>query len=149
MENSVKIFTDKKLLKPAEAAELYREMGWGTEKDYTAEKMKRSLANCDIVVFARNGDGDLVGLARALTDFAIDTRILDMVIDPDYQRHGLGKKMMRAIERLARGTNIYCETEPKNFGFVDSCGYVKRKKLTVFVKKKWPTAHDLRRKTSD
>ncbi len=129
------LFSDSKKISAREATDLYIELGWGTPRDYTTARMKKSLANCDIVVFARNSEGDLIGIARALSDFAIDTKILDMIIDPDYQRLGIGKKMMREIERLAKGTAIYCETEPKNFRFVDSCGYEKRKRLTVFVKK--------------
>jgi GNAT superfamily N-acetyltransferase len=96
--------------------------------------MKRSLANRDIVVFARNGAGELIGIARALTDYAIDTKILDMIIAPEYQKQGIGRVMMKEIERLAKGTAIYCETERKNFGFIEKCGYKKRIGLTVFVK---------------
>jgi ribosomal protein S18 acetylase RimI-like enzyme len=128
------ISRQKKSVGPAEAAELYVSLGWGTSKKYSTSRMKRSLANCDIVVSARNENGELVGLVRALSDFAIDTKILDMVIDPDYQRQGLGKKMMRAIDALARGTTVYCETEPKNFGFAAACGYGRRKGLAVFRK---------------
>lgn len=125
---------NKKLLDPAEAAALYIELGWGTAKEYSLARMKKSLAYCDIVVFARNDDGELIGIARALSDFAIETKILDMIITPEYQRQGIGQKMMREIERRARGTNIYFETEKKNFGFAEKCGYEKRPGLTVFVK---------------
>src|SRR5580700_4829500 len=136
MSSAIKISSDKKFLRPAEAAALYIELGWGTAKTYSAERMKRSLSNCDIVVFARNDAGELIGIARALSDFAIETKILDMIIAPEYQRQGLGAKMMREIERLARGTNIYCETESKNFGFVAKLGFTRRKGLAVFVKKR-------------
>lgn len=132
----ISISSDKTLLNATEAAALYVELGWGTAKEYSVARMKRSLANCDIVVFARNGAGDLVGIARALSDFAIETKILDMIIAPEYQRQGLGRRMMKEIASLAKGTNIYCETEKKNFGFIEKCGYEKRKGLTVFVKKR-------------
>jgi len=135
MNSEIKISSDKRLLRPAEVAALYIELGWGTARKYSTARMKRSLANCDIVVFARNDAGELVGIARALSDFAIETKILDMIIVPEYQRQGIGQKMMKEIEKLARGTNIYCETENKNFAFITKCGYKKRKGLTVFVKK--------------
>jgi GNAT superfamily N-acetyltransferase len=131
----MKISSNKKLLKPAEAAALYIELGWGTAATYSVARMRRSLANCDIVVFARNDAGELVGIARALSDFAIETKILDMIIAPEYQRQGVGTGLMREVERLARGTNIYCETEHKNFGFVAKCGFTRRKGLVVFVKR--------------
>jgi GNAT superfamily N-acetyltransferase len=135
MDRSIKISSHKKFIHPAEAAALYIELGWGTAKTYSAARMRLSLANCDIVVAARNGAGDLIGIARALSDFAIETKILDMIIVPEYQRQGVGRAMMREIERCTRGTNIYCETEQKNFGFVEKLGYKRRKGLTVFVKR--------------
>ena len=136
MKDNIVISSNKNLLTPAEAAALYIELGWGTARTYTTARMKKSLANCDVVVAARNEAGELVGIARALSDFAIETKILDMIIAPEYQRQGIGAKMMREIERLARGTNIYFETEPKNFGFAEKCGYERRKGLVVFIKKR-------------
>ncbi len=133
---NIKISSSKNFITPAEASALYIELGWGTAKAYTTARMRRSLANCGIVVGARNEAGELVGIARALSDFAIETKILDMIIAPEYQRQGIGAKIMREIERRARGTAIYFETEPKNFGFAAKCGYRRRKGLAVFVKKR-------------
>ena len=135
MKGRITISADKKSVTPAEAAALYLELGWGTAQKYSAARMRRSLANCDIVVSARNEAGELIGIARALTDRVIDTKILDMIVAPEYQRQGIGIAMMRKTESLTRGTTVYFETEPKNFGFARKCGYRKRKGLTVFVKK--------------
>src|ERR1700685_786863 len=135
MDRDIRISIDKKSVTPAEAAALYIELGWGTKKEYSMARMKRSLAHCDIVVSARNGAGELVGIGRALSDFAIDTKILDLIIAPEYQRQGLGQKMMKKIEACAKGTSIYFETERKNFAFAKKCGYEKRGGLTVFRKK--------------
>lgn len=132
---AITISIEKKSVNPAEAAALYIELGWGTAKHYSAARMRRSLANCDIVVSAHNDAGELIGIGRALSDFSIDTKILDLVIAPEYQRQGVGLRMMRAIEARAKGTAIYFETEPKNFDFAERCGYGKRKGLTVFTKK--------------
>ncbi len=135
MDKNIVISTEKKSVKPVEAAALYIELGWGTAKEYSTARMKRSLANCDIVVSACNDDGELIGIGRALSDFAIDTKILDMVIAPEYQRQGLGQAMMKRIATVAKGTSIYFETERKNFAFAAKCGYAKRPGLTVFRKK--------------
>jgi GNAT superfamily N-acetyltransferase len=134
-DKAIVISADKKKLNPAEVAALYIELGWGDAKRYSAARMARSIKNCGIVVFARNEGGELVGIARALSDFAIETKILDMIIAPEYQRQGIGLRIMRKIESLARGTAIYFETEPKNVGFAKKCGYAKRNRLAVFVKK--------------
>ena len=135
MEKGITLSLDKNSVTPVEAAALYRELGWGTAKEYSMARMKHSLMHCDIVVSARNGAGELVGIGRALSDFAIDTKILDLIIAPEYQRQGLGRAMMRKIAAAARGTSIYFETERKNFAFAAKCGYTKRTGLTVFRKK--------------
>ena len=135
MPSDIIISTEKNSVNPADAAALYIELGWGTAKEYSTARMRRSLAHCDIVVSARNGAGELVGIGRALSDFAIDTKILDLVIAPEYQGQGLGRAMMKKIAAAARGTSIYFETERKNFAFAAKCGYTKRSGLTVFRKK--------------
>jgi ribosomal protein S18 acetylase RimI-like enzyme len=134
-KKDISISTNKKSVRPEETAALYLELGWGTAKQYSVARMRRSLANCDIVVSARNEAGELVGIGRALSDFSIDTKILDLIIAPEYQRQGLGLKMMKKIAEQAKGTTIYFETEPKHFGFAAKAGYAKRKGLTVFKKK--------------
>jgi GNAT superfamily N-acetyltransferase len=131
-KDAIVISTDRRLLDPADAAALYIELGWGTAKRYSTERMRQSLANCDIVIFALNDAGELVGLLRALTDRALETKILDMVIAPEYQRQGIGQRIMKKLAAEARGTSIYLETERKNFAFTEKCGYKKRKGLTVF-----------------
>ena len=123
---------------PKEAAALYVELGWGTAARYSAARMRRALAHCDIVVSAHNGAGELVGLLRALTDSAIDTKVLDLVVAPEYQRQGIGIRMMDRLARhpAVKGTTIYFETERKNFGFAAKCGYARRDGLTVFSARK-------------
>jgi GNAT superfamily N-acetyltransferase len=135
MEKGIVVSLEKSSVNPAEAAALYIELGWGTAKEYSIARMRRSLAHCDIVVSARNSAGELVGIGRALSDFAIDTKILDLIITPEYQRHGLGQAMMEKIAARAKGTSIYFETERKHFAFAAKCGYAKRGGLTVFRKK--------------
>jgi GNAT superfamily N-acetyltransferase len=134
-EIRVAIFADKSCVTPAEVAALYIELGWGTDKEYSVARMKRSIEGCDLVVSARNDGGELIGISRILSDFVTTTKILDMVIVPEYQHQGIGKRMMQKIDSLVKGTDIYGETERKNFSFLEGCGYDKRKGLMVFVKR--------------
>jgi predicted N-acetyltransferase YhbS len=63
----------------------------------TIEKM---LANADIVITARDG-GKLVGVARAITDFAYCTYLSDLAVDQAYQRQGLGRELIRRTHEAA------------------------------------------------
>lgn len=134
-DSGVVISADKSSVMPTAAAALYIELGWGTKKEYSTARMRRSLAKCDIVISARNDAGELIGIARALSDFATTTKILDVLIVPEYQGQGIGVRIMEKIASLAKGTDVYGETERKNFNFLLGCGFKKRKGLAVFVKR--------------
>ena len=51
------------------------------------------LKNADIIVTARV-DGALIGVSRALTDFAYCTYLSDLAVDAKHQRQGIGKQLI-------------------------------------------------------
>ena len=53
-------------------------------------RLEVMLKNADIIVTARCGDL-LVGVARAITDFAFCCYLSDLAVDETYQRQGIGK----------------------------------------------------------
>lgn len=54
------------------------------------------LRGADVIVTARlKGDGKLVGVSRAITDFAYCTYLSDLAVDAHYQRLGIGKELLR------------------------------------------------------
>ena len=63
----------------------------------TIEKM---LANADVILTARDG-GKLVGVARAISDFAYCTYLSDLAVDQAYQRQGLGRELIRRTHEAA------------------------------------------------
>lgn len=59
------------------------------------------LKHANLVVTARQ-NGLLVGVARALTDFAFCTYLSDLAVDQDFQSKGIGKELIRQV-MLATG----------------------------------------------
>ncbi len=59
------------------------------------------LKNADIIVTARTDSGCLVGVSRAITDFAYCTYLSDLAVDREFQGHGIGKKLIRKTHELA------------------------------------------------
>src|SRR5438045_3892697 len=64
-------------------------------------RIQRMLAHANLIVTARDG-GTLVGVARALSDFAYCCYLSDLAVDRAYQRQGIGKRLI-AETRLAAG----------------------------------------------
>ena len=65
------------------------------------ERLERMLRNADVIVTARDGE-KLVGVSRAITDFAFCCYLSDLAVDLEYQRKGIGKRLI-AETRTAAG----------------------------------------------
>jgi GNAT superfamily N-acetyltransferase len=65
------------------------------------ERLERMLRNADVIVTARDG-AKLVGVSRAITDFAFCTYLSDLAVDLAYQHQGIGKRLI-AETRAAAG----------------------------------------------
>jgi predicted N-acetyltransferase YhbS len=62
------------------------------------------IANADVMITARNDDGLLVGISRALTDFCYATYLSDLAVDQAYQRQGIGRELIRRTHEAAGAT---------------------------------------------
>jgi len=58
------------------------------------------LRNADVIVTARKSE-TLIGVARALTDFANCTYLADLAVDVEFQRQGIGKELLGRIHETA------------------------------------------------
>ena len=59
------------------------------------------LANADIIATARNPEGLLVGVARAISDFSYCTYLSDLAVDVAFQRRGIGRELIRRTHAAA------------------------------------------------
>jgi len=56
-------------------------------------RLEKMLRQADVIVTARDG-GKLVGISRAITDFAYCCYLSDLAVDAAYQRQGIGKRLI-------------------------------------------------------
>lgn len=62
------------------------------------ERLERMLRHADIIVTARDGER-LVGISRAITDFAYCCYLSDLAVDVAYQHQGIGKRLIEETRR--------------------------------------------------
>ena len=62
--------------------------------------IRKMLDNADLIVTARI-EKLLVGVSRALTDFAFCTYLSDLAVDVSHQRTGIGKELVRRTHEAA------------------------------------------------
>ncbi len=64
------------------------------------ETIRAMLEHADVMVTARCGDL-LVGVSRAITDFAYCTYLSDLAVDVKFQKRGIGKELIRRTHEAA------------------------------------------------
>jgi ribosomal protein S18 acetylase RimI-like enzyme len=73
----------------------------------------------------------LVGSVRILTDGYFFATVPEILVDPEYQRRGIGQRLMElALERAPRGKLAF-GAQPQSVAFFDRIGC--ERKLTSFV----------------
>ena len=88
------------------------------------EKLRRAFENTHTVVFAYDGE-KLVGMGRAISDGEYYSGVFDVVVLPEYQGQGIGKKMINVIhDRIPEETTILFTTIGKE-PFYEKFGYKK------------------------
>ena len=107
-----------------ELAALYDAVGWAAyTKDL--ETLDRAMRGSTRVVAGRR-DGRLVGLARIQSDGATIAYLQDVVVHPDEQRGGLGKRLVEeafAPFASVRQKVLLTDDEPGQRAFYESLGF--------------------------
>ena len=91
--------------------ELFR-LGAFWAKDRKIEDLEIAIANSEPVISAWDGK-QLIGFARATSDGIYRATIWDVVIHPDYQGAGLGRKLVQTVlshPRMNRVERVYLMT---------------------------------------
>lgn len=66
-------------------------------------RIPKLLENASVSLAARNEEGRLVGVLLGLTDFAYWLYVTDLGVDRDYERQGIGRRLMKEALDLAGG----------------------------------------------
>lgn len=87
----------------AELLHLYGAVGWSA---YTRDpdRLAAAVAGSHLVLCARDPSGTLVGLARTVSDGAVICYLQDVLVDPAWQRRGVGRRLIDAA--LERHRNV-------------------------------------------
>lgn len=71
------------------------------------------LRNADVIATARS-EGTLVGVSRAITDFAYCTYLADLAVDEAFQKQGIGRELIRRTHEAAGlNTTLILLSAPK------------------------------------
>ena len=108
----------------AEVLSLYRGVGWTVYADNPA-MVKAAFAGSLLVLGAFVQD-ELIGLIRSVGDGASILYIQDILVAPEHQRKGVGRRLLQAM--LAQYPSIYqtvlmTDNIPERAAFYRACGF--------------------------
>jgi GNAT superfamily N-acetyltransferase len=66
---------------------------------HDAERIRRMFEGSNVVISAYDG-ARLVGLLRGWTDFAFDGYVCDLAIHPEFQKSGVGRRLLELAQGL-------------------------------------------------
>lgn len=92
------------------------------------ERIPVLLASASVSLAARNEDGLLVGVLLGLTDFAYWLFVTDLGVDRDYERQGIGRRLMKEAHEAAGGERdiaVYLVANENAIPFYEKLGMEK------------------------
>jgi ribosomal protein S18 acetylase RimI-like enzyme len=118
MEVKIEINGD---ISKVEVVSLYRANVWSSAQK--PDQLLAALRQSETLVTARV-DGKLVGIGNAISDGHLVVYYPHMLVDPNYQGQGIGRKMMVSMMNIYKGFHQQMLTSDKNaIGFYQALGF--------------------------
>lgn len=104
--------------------DLYRSSGINRPITDT-ERIAKMYRNSNLVVSAWI-NGELVGIARSLTDFCYSCYLSDLAVNKEYQHQGIGKKLIELTqEKISPESMLLLLSAPAAMGYYPKIGLQK------------------------
>jgi predicted N-acetyltransferase YhbS len=87
-------------------------------------RIKMMCENANLIVTARM-DGKLIGVARSITDFTYCTYLSDLAVDKDYQKNGIGKRLIEETKKQAPQAKLILLSAPAAIDYYPKIGMKK------------------------
>ena len=111
--------------------DLYNSVGWVAYTD-NPDNLKKAFDNSSYINLAFI-DSKLVGVIRTLSDSVSIHYIQDIIVHLDYQRHGIGRKLLDCALSFYKDVRIHAlltDNEERQKRFYESTGFRNPKNLT-------------------
>jgi GNAT superfamily N-acetyltransferase len=114
-------FRESKDVSKSDVLDLYRANSWSSANK--PDQLHPALLNSHSLVTAWDGDR-LVGLANAISDGFLVVYYPHVVVHPNYQRNGIGRRMMARLMKRYKGFHQHSVLADVNaVAFYESCGF--------------------------
>lgn len=88
------------------------------------ERIGEMIKNADLLITAHH-QGNLVGIARSISDRVYCTYLSDLAVDRDFQRMGIGKELIRQTKIATPQAKLILLSAPKSVDYYPKIGMQK------------------------
>lgn len=115
----------------AEVVKVYRSSGLGERRPIAdAQRIAAMVENANLVVTCRI-DGELVGIARCISDFSYVTYLSDIAVSGPHQRSGIGRALIDATRKEAPEAKIVLLSAPAATNYYPHIGFTQHSSAWV------------------
>ncbi len=116
------------------------DLGSQYPKERFRERIEKLVRNVSVSLAARNEEGLLVGVLFGLSDLAYWLYVTDLGIDRDYERRGIGRRLMRQALAAAGGEKdiaVYLVANEKAVPFYEKLGMKRADDVMKYSHVEW------------
>ena len=116
------------------------DLGSQYPKERFYERVEKLVKNVSISLVARNEKGLIVGVLFGLTDFCYWLYITDLGVDRNYERQGIGSRLMKKAHEIAGGEKdiaVYLIANDNAIPFYEKLGMKKADEVMKFNHIEW------------
>ena len=110
---------------PKQFADILNRSGLGARRPVDdLDRLERMLSGANLTIIATDDtSGEIVGIARSITDFSYACYLSDLAVDATYQRKGIGKRLLELTrERAGSECNLILIANPNAVDFYRRLG---------------------------
>ena len=119
-----------------EFALLMGAVGWGSSAAYDRSAIERSISSYPFIAHARAESGTLVGYVSAFSDGAFSVFLGELVVHPQFQRQGIGSRLLGTVESHYGGVPVYVKLFVEQQRFFERNGYSQPSRAMTVLSKR-------------
>lgn len=116
------------------------DLGSQYPKERFEERISKLVENVSVSLAARTAEGLLVGVLFGLTDYAYWLYVTDLGVDRNYERQGIGRRLMKTALDKAGGEKdiaVYLIANEKAIPFYEKLGMKKADDVMQYNHIEW------------
>jgi predicted N-acetyltransferase YhbS len=119
------IYQVERNLDPSEFIDVLNRSTLGERRPVNdVDRINKMCENANLIVTARL-DGNLIGIARSITDFVYCTYLSDLAVDKEFQKKGIGKRLIEETKKQSPLAKLILLSAPAAIEYYPKIGMKK------------------------